>query len=160
MSQPDCGECQRFLEIVLSYYQELLERHGFQFVECKAERGGRECSIMHSNGRVNLLFDRSDGSEVSAIGAADLPFPADGWSGRDGDGGWYSLIGLLEFRRGTKLLTPKLMEQFVRGTRAYLGWEADTVGDHLPELVALFDSATAPDWRDHFEAYRRTRRYA
>jgi hypothetical protein len=42
VSDIDCGECNQFLAIVLSYYQTLLDRHDFQFVECLADRGGRE----------------------------------------------------------------------------------------------------------------------
>jgi hypothetical protein len=161
MSQPDCGVCNQFLAIVLSYYEALLDRHGFQFVECAGERGGRECTIMYTNGRANLLFERSDGADGTAIGAASLPFPRDGWTGVDGQGGWYSVIGLLEYVRGKKkLLTPKLMDDFVRGTRAYLGWEADTVAGQLEELIALFDPARPRGWIEDFAAYSKTRRYA
>jgi hypothetical protein len=115
---------------------------------------------MYTNGRANLLFDRGDGSDVSAIGDASLRFPSNGWSGVDGEGGWYSLIGLIEFLRGKKLLTPKLIDQFVRGTRAYLEWESDIVTERLENVIALFEPSQPQGWREEFAVYSRTRRYA
>lgn len=160
MSTIDCGECNQFLAIALSYYQDILDRYGFRFVACLADRGGRECTTMYSNDRANLLLDQSDGSQVSAIGDAVLPFPSSGWSGVDGEGGWYSMIGVIEYLQRKKLLTPKLMKQFVSGTRAYLQWESQIVAKRLDQVMSLFEPDHGQAWREDFAVYARTRRYA
>jgi hypothetical protein len=156
----NCGDCNSFGEYVLRYHRSLLERHGFTFVQCSAEREGRECVVMYAAQRCKLLFVLSDGAEACAIGAADLPFPVEGWLGTDGDGGWYSVIGLIEFVSDKKLLTRQLIDEFLGGERVYFEWESALLGKWIDRLSDMFEPSNLHTWIGTYTDYMKTRRYA
>ncbi|HEY3061503.1 MAG TPA: hypothetical protein VGL99_21250 [Chloroflexota bacterium] len=159
--QIQCGSCNDFVERVLGYYQPLLSRHGFQFDTCSARDGGRDlsCSVVFTGPRSRLMFVLSDGAEATAISARDATPPPNGWSLRDGDNGWYSAIGLIEYKSGQRLMSRKLADAFGRGERDYFEWESALVTEWLERLAAMFTPDQVASWQPDFAKYRSTRRY-
>jgi hypothetical protein len=158
-SLPDCGDCTPFAERALRAYQPLLTRYGFDAVDCTSDRGGRECVLMYRAHNAALLFILTDSAEATAIADPAAPFPTNGWSGVDGEDGWYSVVGLIEYHAKKKLMTRKLLDEFALGKRDALAWEAGLMNDWIERLMGLFAPDTPPTWQDDFSKYARTRRY-
>jgi hypothetical protein len=160
MSPPECGECTPFVERVLRAYEPLLTQYGFKFADCTSERGGRECAAMYTSPEAKLLFVLTDGALATAISDRDTPFPPGGWSGGDdGEAGWYSVVGLIEYIDGKKLMTRKLMDEVARGKRDYFTWEAGLTNAAMGRLLGLFTPDNQRSWQSDFANYARTRRY-
>jgi hypothetical protein len=155
----ECGDCTSFAEHARSAYQPLLARYGFELVDCSSDHDGRECALMYRNRNAALLFDLSDGAEATAISDRDAPFPVNGWTGVDGNQGWYSVVGLIEYLDKKKLMTRKLMDKLMRGERDYFAWEAPLVNNSIERLLGLFAPGKPRTWQDDFAKYVRTRRY-
>src|SRR5438105_1555420 len=138
MNPPDYGRCTPFLQRALDVYAPILTRDAFEFVDCTAKDSGRGplCTAMYRSNELALLFTLADGSEATGIAAPETVFPVYGWNGTDGKDGWYSVVGLVEYvNNKKKLLTQKLMDEFMRGKRDYLVWEYDLASRYFDRLL-------------------------
>jgi hypothetical protein len=156
---PQCGDCTPFVERALRAYEPLLTRYGFELVDCSSAHGGQECLLMYRGKHASLLFLRSDGAEGTAIGDPDAGFPQYGWTGVDGEDGWYSLVGVVEFLEKKDLKVDKLMREVWRGKVDYYAWEATQANAAVDRLLSLFAPGNPRTWQDDFAKYARTRTY-
>lgn len=156
---PECGDCAPFVERALRSFQALLTRYGFDVVDCTSDRGGRECVLMYRANSAALLFILTDSSEFTAIADPATPFPTNGWSGIDGEGGWYSVVGLIEYLAKKRLLTRKVIDELALGKRDAFGWEAGLMNDWIERLLGMFAPGAPPTWQADYAKYASTRRY-
>jgi hypothetical protein len=116
------------------------------------EGKGPSYILMYQNSKCRLLFQLSDGAEAGAIADLNTQFPRLGWSGIDSEGGWYSLVGLIEYLKKERLLTKDLIDKFFKGEQDYFEWESRLVFDSMDKLIELFDIGDKA-WQADFAIY-------
>ncbi|HEX8597824.1 MAG TPA: hypothetical protein VF952_04835 [Chloroflexia bacterium] len=72
----------------------------------------------------------------------------------DGETGWYSMLFLLEFRTGTKLLTRNRIDRIWAGELDSFEWQASLLEKHAEALFQMFAPGVPQTWRDGFARFR------
>jgi len=67
--------------------------------------------------------------------------------------GWYSIVALLEFKTGKKLLTRRRLDKFIEGKENYLSWQEELLTKNADMLFDLFRDENEKTWRDEFLRY-------
>ncbi len=149
----DCGACNDFVAYALSHFSAFLARHDFQFIECATAHDGRECSVMYQSARCRLLLTLSDGAYDCSLATLDTPFPGTVAFYLNGEAGWYSVLFLIEYKLGKKLLTRRQIEKIWRGELDKFAWIASLLDDWSDTLVNMFAAGKPLAWHNDFARF-------
>lgn len=153
MEDHACKNLQRYAE---KFFSSFLQKYNFSFSQCSTHGSGQHESffLMYTSEYCNLLFSFEDGSYNCSLATKETPLPpVDRLFYLNGEKGWYEIILLIEYLKGDKILTKKVIESILSGSIDTFEWESRQLADNEKKLIEMFSGNNITSWSKDFEYF-------